>query len=178
MEIRELTQDDTSYFPKGIEIIRKSDGWPGVIDNHLELFVNANECCCFGAFENNELIGVATGGILPSNQFDFYKVFSGELSNLMQPGLFGVMLVNAVESDWRGKGIGTKLLQKRVDWLNERGVKYILSNSWNSKRKGSSPSLFRKMGFEEISHYCSIFDDCPICDGECRCENFVFLKKF
>ena len=70
---------DSCFYREGEYLMR---------DGQLEMFVNAPECCVFGATLESTLLGIATAGILPKNQLDY-----------------------------RGIGIGRKLLEMRVRWL-------------------------------------------------------------
>ena len=64
LQIKLLTIDDRLYFKKATEIIKEGQGEESVTDNHIELFTNAKECCSFAAYKGDEIVGVATGGIL------------------------------------------------------------------------------------------------------------------
>jgi GNAT superfamily N-acetyltransferase len=180
---RQLGKGDQLYFQIGTALIRSSQGAGAVGDQQLELMSQAKECCVFGAFADEELVGVATGGILPKNQFDFYVLFSRMLPVIFATEKVGVMLAVAVKDEFQGKGIGRNLLKLRKDWFKENDAKYALTNSWNSKSQFSSPRLYAADGFELLSHFSNYIhpskgpSGCPKCTGVCRCENFIFIKK-
>ncbi len=179
---RLLENHDQLYFMSGTELIRKSQGKSAVGDRQLEFMAKAQECCVFGAFENEELIGIATGGILPRNQFEYYAQFGYRLSEILNSEKVGILLAVAVRDDKRGCGIGKSLLQFRKKWLKDQGARYALTSSWSSGGEFSSPRLFEADGFEKLSHYCSYTPpqsdvNCPRCIEGCRCENFIFIKE-
>lgn len=180
---RQLTKNDLPYFEAGTALIRNSQGNGAVGDQQLEFMSAANECCVFGAFIGQDLVGVASGGILPKNQFDFYACFNNKLSDLFARVKVGILLAVAVNEQYRGSGIGRKLLELRINWFEKNDAQYALTNSWNSKAKFSSPRLFKADGFELLSHFCTYVHPsnqssaCPQCSVGCRCENYVFIKK-
>lgn len=180
---RQLGKNDQLHFQIGTTLIRNSQGAGAVGDQQLEFMSQAKECCVFGAFADEELVGVASGGILPKNQFDFYASFSSRLPVIFATEKVGVMLAVAVRDEYQGKGIGRNLLKLRKDWFKENGAKYALTNSWNSKTQFSSPRLFTADGFELLSHFSNYIlpskgpSGCPKCASVCRCENFIFIKK-
>jgi N-acetylglutamate synthase-like GNAT family acetyltransferase len=179
---RLLKPHDQLYFMFGTELIRNSQGKSAVGERQLEFMAQAGDCCVFGAFENGDIVGVASGGILPPNQFEHYAIFSNGLREILNSEKVGMLLAVAVRDDRCGYGIGRNLLQLRKDWLKKHGARYALASSWSNGAQFSSPRLFEADGFEKLSHYCSYTPpqsgiNCPKCHHGCRCENFIFIKE-
>jgi GNAT superfamily N-acetyltransferase len=180
---RELKSEDKNYFPIGTELLKSAAGEQGVGDRQVELFAAASECCVFGAFINDELIGIGLGGIIPKNQYEFYAVFSNSIFNIFLSEKIGTLLFVAVKEEYKGFGVGKKLLELRQNWLKSNGAQFALASSWKNNKKFSSPRLFIADGFEEVSHFCTYIhpsietNPCPICKPTCHCENYIFIKK-
>lgn len=77
-----INVDDLDFLSLATDLIRSSQGQASVGDRQLELFAASKECCVFGAFLNDKLIAVASGGILPPNQYDHYAAFSNYISQI------------------------------------------------------------------------------------------------
>lgn len=180
---RELKSTDDVYFPIGTKLIKDAEGEQSIGDRQVELFASALECCVFGAFINDELIGIGLGGIIPKNQYEHYSSYSNSIYNILLDNKIGALLFVAVKANYQGKGVGKKLLELRLDWIKSNGAKYALACSWKNNKKFSSPRLFIADGFEVISHFSTYIhpaieiNPCPICKPTCHCENYIFIKK-
>jgi GNAT superfamily N-acetyltransferase len=180
---REIKSEDENYFLIGTKLIKSAEGEQSIGDRQVEFFASASECCVFGAFINDVLIGIGLGGIIPKNQYEYYSKYSDSISNILLSNKIGSLLFVAVIEEHRGKGIGKKLLELRRDWLKNNGANYALSISWKNYKKFSSPRLFIADGFVVVSHFCTYIhpaienNPCPICKPTCHCENYIFIKK-
>lgn len=180
---RELTNSDVSFFPIATKLIKMAEGEQSIGERQVELFASAPECCVFGAFINEELIGVGLGGIIPKDQYQHYSSYSDSIFKILLSKKVGSLLFVAVKDEHRGKGIGKKLLELRRNWLKNNGANYALACSWKNNSKFSSPRLFIADGFEIVSYFCNYIhpavenNPCPICKPICHCENYIFIKK-
>jgi RimJ/RimL family protein N-acetyltransferase len=52
----------------------------------------------------------------------------------------------AVAEGWRGRGVGTALMQSCVDWARERGIHKLALQVW--PHNGAAIRLYEKFGFE------------------------------
>lgn len=59
----------------------------------------------------------------------------------------GILITNFVREEYRGQGIGTKLLGERMKWFEENGVKYVEMNV--DARNTKALALWRKLGFKD-----------------------------
>lgn len=83
----------------------------------------------------------------------------------------------AVNSDYSGRGIGTSLVAKSVEFLKGIGAKKIMSPLWKHDGIVNSDVVFRRNGFLPV---CEIPDywyadsiakgySCPVCGKGCHC---------
>lgn len=69
-------------------------------------------------------------------------------------GDVGVVGNNAVDPDWRGRGIGTSLVARAMEILVERGAKVLEVTTFS--HDASARRVYEKVGFHEIAtsvHY-------------------------
>lgn len=52
-----------------------------------------------------------------------------------------------VEASWRGRGVGSKLLQACIDWAREHGAHKVSLEVWPNNH--AAIALYRKFGFEQ-----------------------------
>jgi len=91
----------------------------------------------------------------------------------------GWMMSAFVDPAWRGRGIGTLLFERRLDWLASYGVDMVFGFGWERDGPSSRP-LFERAGFVPVErlteHYARTRTSCPDCgiwrgdDGTCSCE--------
>ena len=103
---RELKREDENYFRIGTKLIKSAEGDQSVGDRQVELFASAPECCVFGAFIGEELIGIGLGGIIPKNQYEYYSSYSDSIFNILKSNKIGSLLFVAVKEEHRGVGVG------------------------------------------------------------------------
>lgn len=110
--------------------------------------------------------------LLPEGRFDADALVGDRTAWLW----FGV-----VDPEWRGRGIGRAMFDRRVEWAREQGASMAVAFGW--ERSGTLPSsrpLFESDGWIPIqrfeSHYAENRDACPDCecwpsnDVNCDCE--------
>lgn len=109
------------------------------------------------------LVAVATATVLPEGE--------GSLANA------------AVHPDFQGMGIGTDLVEARVNWLRSMGVsKAIISEAWASRCGVNAAKPLVRNGFKLVRikekgfAWCK---DCPACrPNACECDAWIYeLRK-
>lgn len=98
-------------------------------------FVNNRQGKIFVAIEGEKLVGFSGGGVDRPSPKDLLEVV---------PGKLGVISEIFVEQSYRGKGIGTMLLQKLETYLKSLGCDSLWLNvlSFNPAH-----DLYRKLGY-------------------------------
>jgi GNAT superfamily N-acetyltransferase len=140
----------------------------------------------FGCQLNDRLVGTAMTGILKKNAIAFYTPFGSEALKLLNSHSFGVLRNSAVESDYRGKGIGKALFITRLQWIVEKNCEYAVGLSWLHGRTLQSDRLYKADGFDQIGpivpeFFKSLSEStgmhCPYCGFPCLCSAAMFVKK-
>ena len=70
------------------------------------------------------------------------RVVRKELSPVKEPSTWGYLTNTFVRADWRGRGHGTQLLKRAINWAGEQGLELLLV--WPSE---ASYQYYRRAGF-------------------------------
>jgi GNAT superfamily N-acetyltransferase len=95
----------------------------------------------------------------------------------------GILHVVAVRDDHTGEGLGSQLVEKRLQYLAGEGADGVLGMAWHRDDNVDSRVLFEKYGFQKVRTYERYYarshgrDDCPDCDGECQCTASVYARS-
>lgn len=96
----------------------------------------------------------------------------------------GELKASAVAPHARRRGIGTALVEARMDFLRDAGCSIVSVASWiNPDPKSSSLGLLARYGFEPIVRIrgywskCSFTEyPCPDCGLACLCSAMIMIK--
>lgn len=136
----------------------------------------------FVAYHENKLVGFRIS----------YSQQSWAIDQWYSPELWKVDLqdtayfkCNTVDEDYRGLGIGSKLLKLSISALQKQGAKAGVSHLWRQSPGNSAVKYFTKCGGELIkSHPDKWREDslngyqCTICGYDCHCEAAEMIIYF
>ena len=100
---------------------------------------------------------------------------------------FGLLSAVVVKDYYQGKGIGTALTRKSLQWLEATGAPYALMTAWKGVSGIHIAKVARRTGFSgqfEVQEYWaedSIHKGyrCPDCgDPPCHCSAAVYIHHF
>lgn len=100
----------------------------------LGSFLDSADNCVFVAEQNNEVIGYVYAALEPLS----WKELRGPA---------GFIHDIAVDEDSRHAGVGTKLMQVAIDWLQERGAPRVIL--WSAASNETARKLFGHLGFRD-----------------------------
>ena len=94
----------------------------------------------------------------------------------------GLLHMLCVDKEHEERGIGTSLVEKRIQWLASQGVGGILAVSWHRENYRDSRPLLEKYldpvvtadDFYETSHGEG---HCVDCEGVCKCGATIFKRS-
>ncbi len=122
----------------------------------INLYIH--ESCCFGAFFNNQWIGVIVLYPITEGQF--------EIKNI------------AVAERFQGKGIGSILMNRALHYAQSRGDQSILIGTADTSL--GQLNWYKKSGFKEIHRKIDFFIQHypqPIIENGQRCRDMIMLEK-
>lgn len=92
---------------------------------------------------------------------------------------------NTVNQDYRGHGIGSRLLALSIDAVKKQGAKAGVSHLWMQSPGNSAVKYFTKCGGVLIKEHADRWNSlskagymCPICDDNCHCSAAEMLIIF
>lgn len=136
----------------------------------------------FYDYDGEKMKGVAIATIIRSKE-DCPSYFKSHLRTELPVGHLNV---SVVDMDYRQKGLGAKLLQRRIKWLKDSGCLEVfsitkihptLSNGFHLLRKGGLEP--RAVQTQAWGPWCDKYKNCQALqhNRECRCSGLVFSKK-
>ncbi len=142
VRIRELRSDETAlleafvyeaiFIPAGVEKPSKDIIRLPELRLYYENFGSGTADCCAAAEVNQTMIGAAWSRIMN----DYGHVDEQTPS-----------LAIALYEEYRGKGIGTRLMRKLLELLKEKGFKQA---SLSVQKENYAVKLYRKLGFDVV----------------------------
>ena len=184
MFIRPLQKCD---FEKVIELGNDIQGQGYLSENSLEdMFLKG--------FKNG--INAHAVAICDNNLVGFRITYSPgcwDIDAWCSPELWGVdksqvcyFKTNNVLSEWRGRGIGQKLLQHSIEAVQKQGALAGVAHIWKESPNNSSVRYFTKAGGRLVYEYPNRWSwknydpeyMCSRCGGNCHCTACEMLLEF
>lgn len=99
----------------------------------------------------------------------------------------GDLHLACVDPEYRGRGIGTALMRRRLTYFRNNGVRKAFGVSWVRPDDGpSSRPVFERCGFSPITTVENFYQSesgdgvarhCPTCGGQCSCSARIYEKE-
>jgi ribosomal protein S18 acetylase RimI-like enzyme len=179
--IREILSEDKEAI-LDIWEERLAHGYPREKELNEALDVDSDTVCLVAVESNTRtVVGFAIGLVLSVEAFN-KKLGSDSLP--WDSGEIVLLDTNCVCESYVNYGIGTNLMQKRLDEFSSLGFTRFVSFCWLRSEGQDSSGILEKNGFsviEEFPNYwyeSSIEDGftCPDCGNPCFCDAQLYVK--
>jgi len=179
--IRQITPDDRQLFPAALELLNRTQGRDIFGPQYMSERTNDPRSLVLGAFAGTELVGVGVAQLL--SDFEYYQPFDPKISSELKGKTVGSFSTLCVHERFRGKGLGKRLSQRRLEWLRERKCQVILGVSWISGLPHTSDRVFEAIGFKAVKAVSNFYRDsslkhpfsCPGCEkSPCICSAVLY----
>lgn len=134
------------------------------------------------AVADNRLVGVGIAANFPRRQFEHDILPAPAVRDVTAPDN-GYLYFAAVDPLYRGRGIGTSLIEARVRRLQQSApTDRAFALAWERDHHPGSSRLFRRLDWSEIAtvpRYYERFDNrehCPDCGTDCTCDGVIFAR--
>lgn len=182
----ELIKDAAKIYEQGL-------GQKYISEEDLIIFAGGKEkYILIGALIDDELAGVMLAYPMSQDESEEYdrELLEKNVPKILSSRKVGIIKSVAVEKNYRRRGLGTQLIIRSMQKLEEMGCDLFFAVSWDSGLKDSSPSIFKALGFTkalEISEYWKedsrdlVTNEpkymCPVDGNPCRCSAIFFFKN-
>ena len=92
---------------------------------------------------------------------------------------------NTVDENFRGLGIGKKLLQLAIEAAKKQGAKAGISHLWKQSPNNSAVNYFTRCGGQHVASHAGKWNeeskqgyDCILCGFDCQCEAAEMIIYF
>lgn len=183
--IRQITSSDSDLFPHVLELLNRTQGRDLFAKNYLDLRTQEKDSYVVGAFFESQLIGIGIVQIITT--FDYYIPFDSQISNELSKMKVAQFSSLAIEESFQGKGIGQRLSQERLKWVEGRHCDVIIGVSWVSGLEHTSNRVFEKMGFRAVKRVENFYlkssldkpFECPGCRvAPCTCAAIFYRRDY
>ena len=170
--------------PKLLSIAEKQLGDSYINENDL---MPSNGATFYAAVSNVGSVGFANCYITDTQSFlsRYPKIASHRIKSLESTEKIGVLASVAVDENFKGHGIGLKLMKACLNWLKEHESRAILMTGWKSAKGVHIGGLAMRLAFEplfEVEDYWledSVKNGyhCPECGAPpCHCSAVIYIK--
>jgi GNAT superfamily N-acetyltransferase len=179
--IRQITPNDHQLFPAALELLNRTQGRDIFGPQYMSERTSDPRSFAVGAFAGTELVGV--GVALLISDFEYYQPFDPKISAELKDRTVGSFSTLCVHERFRGRGLGKRLSQIRLEWLRERKCQVIVGVSWVSGLPDTSDRVFAALGFRPVSTVSQFYRDfsvkhpfsCPGCgQSPCLCSAILY----
>jgi GNAT superfamily N-acetyltransferase len=136
----------------------------------------------FVAYDNNKLVGFRLTFAI--NQWSIDKWCSPEKWQ-HSPRDVCYFKCNTVDGNYRGFGIGSKLLTLSINAAKQQGAKAGVSHLWQQSPGNSAVKYFTKCGGQLITIHPDRWNElskqgyiCPVCGDNCHCQAAEMIIHF
>jgi GNAT superfamily N-acetyltransferase len=137
------------------------------------------------ALSGETVVGAALARLLYAADVDYYIRFGDAAERLFREHRVGSLEAMAVAPGWRRQGLGTRLVERRLEWLVERGCDAAVAVAWLPAVGDTSEPVFKALGFtgtEPVADFYleeSIRDGwtCPVCQGPDHCAAAMYYSE-
>lgn len=184
IDFRELTMKDASYFKEAVDLLNRTQGQNLFAQNYIEASINEPTSYVVAAFESTKLLGVAIAKVI--DEYSYYLPFQADIATEFQNLKVGSFSTMSVLEGRQGQGIGQKLSQMRIAWLQTQRCQVVVGVSWVSGLAHTSNRAFEKMGFQPVKkvdqfYYQSSIEKPFVCPGcgepPCTCSAILYKLK-
>lgn len=132
---------------------------------------------------NEVIIGVSTCAVKQDSDFSTYLCFGKSAIQKLQNKKVASVVNLAINPEYRGQRIGTRLAMTHLDWLEKQKCDVIFGTSWVNGTKQNSSHLFENAGFQKISESAEFLRGqmqigaiCSVCNlNQCGCNSILYI---
>lgn len=175
-----------NYFKQIIELANEVHGDGYLTEQSITDWVNRGICqdinCGYVALVNNQVIG-------------FRITFSADnwqIDQWCSPDLWQVSAqkccyfkCNTVDKNYRGIGVGKKLLQLSIKAAKQQGAQAGVAHLWKQSPNNSAVAYFTHCGGELVTSHPDKWNEaskqgynCVLCGHDCHCEAAEMIIRF
>lgn len=175
-----------------IDLIDNLLGKDYVIPAELLNLLNDSNTICLKAVKDNRLIGVVLGYIMSrENALKITKLNSLKFPNAFSAcDKVGIIKTIAVQEEYQGQGVGSRLLTKSEELLKSSGISLVMSVVWRIRTENgdfieNAGGLMRQNNFRSIGIQEEFWKQdsiekgfsCPSCGNPpCLCAANIYYK--
>jgi GNAT superfamily N-acetyltransferase len=141
--------------------------------------------CCIMMFDDSYLVGAVTASVWSDVDGVRVRYLKKYIKEKEYP--IGSVDLLGVDENFRGTGVGTRLLSEILFWIGHKRCRFVISEVWEYQDKKNSKPLFNKYGFKQVAEVCKPWEQ--FCDGTlfkcvgyeecsgCTCDSIVMKRK-
>ena len=181
IQLRPLKLADQALFPEAVRLLNRTQGEGLFKPDYLEQLVSRDDAVVIAAFEMSKIIGLGVAQII--NNFDYYLRFDPQVNERFKDLKVGSFSTLCFQEGYRGQGLGQKIGQARLQWLQEQACDVVVGVSWLSGLAHTSDRVFQKLGFTPVAvvenfYLADTYFVCPACQKPpCVCSAQMYRKQ-
>jgi GNAT superfamily N-acetyltransferase len=133
---------------------------------------------------DGRIVGASVTQILTPDDMDYYDIFGREAHDRLEGHTAASIEAVAVAPEQRGKRIGRELIERNIEWAEDKGCHEFVAISWLGQPANPSWPLFEALRFTVYGESGEIFTrdsikngwSCPVDGNPCHCRGRLYVR--
>lgn len=186
--VRQLSKGDEDLVGKVVSLFAEGLGSGFITTGKIEdILSRRSNLQLLGGFIGSKLVALLTVSAITDEKMEYFQVacFSNRADFDFLGQKVGMLVSLVVAKKYRRRGLGSRMMQAGIKFLNNMGCQACIGTAWESGNSDSSATVLKAAGFQCVATFENYWSDesaslgyeCPTCGPPpCKCSALLYYK--